>query len=210
MIRIAILENERTLADALGYIIGKDPDIKVVAIFEQGEKLLDSQTFDFDILLVDLNLGYHSMNGIELIVKLQQKESRIQYLVLTVYEDDDKVFDALSAGANGYILKSSEKSKIVDAIHDLHEGGSPMSPSIARKVTQSFMQNKQCKLAYKELLTQREREIIELISRGKLEKEVASELYISVKTVKNHITNIYQKLQVTTRVEALNKYFGRY
>lgn len=210
MIRIAILENEKALADALAFIIAKDTEIEVVATFESGEKLLESSEVLFDILLVDLNLGDNRMSGIELIIKFQRFHPEVQYLVLTVYEDDDKVFNALSAGANGYILKSSESLKIIEAIHDLNQGGSPMSPSIARKVTQSFSQANQGIRDIKMMLTQREIEIIEMISKGKLEKEVASDLFISIKTVKNHITNIYHKLHVTTRVEALNKYFGKF
>jgi DNA-binding NarL/FixJ family response regulator len=162
-----------------------------------------------DIVLMDIDLGEGRMTGIECIARLREKCLKTQFMVLTIYEDHQKVFDALSAGALGYVLKSASSEKIIEAIKDLHEGGSPMSPSIARKIALSFNHNTPQTTPQVDILTTREREVIELIAKGRMEKEVATELFISLKTVKTHISNIYTKLQVRTRVEALNKYFGR-
>ncbi|MEY4926215.1 MAG: hypothetical protein RI894_651, partial [Bacteroidota bacterium] len=160
-----------------------------------------------DIVLMDIDLG-SGINGIECIYQLtKQYNSKAKFLVLTLFEDSQHVFDALSAGASGYILKSSLPDKILLAIEETAAGGAPMSPQIAKMVVQSFQR---ANVPEANDLSTREREIIELISKGKIEKEVAAELNISSKTVKTHITNIYNKLQVNTRVEALNKYFGRY
>ena len=164
--------------------------------------------FEPDIILMDIDLGV-GMSGIECITFLKPLCPKAQFLILTIFEDYQKVFDALSAGALGYVLKSASQNKILEAILDLYEGGSPMSPSIARQITQRFSVSNLQSANNASLLTTREKEVIELIAKGKIEKEVAAALFVSLKTVKTHISNIYEKLQVHTRVEALNKYFER-
>lgn len=210
MIKVCIIENDRFLCETLKKVLTAKGDIEVVSIYDNAEDAIKSiPLIKPDVALVDIDLGMNQMTGIDCIAHLKQDHSSTLFMILTIYEDHQKVFDALSAGALGYVLKSDKPENIISAIHDLFDGGSPMSPSIARKIAQSFSIENQPVYNQASLLTQREREVIELISRGKLEKEVASELYISLKTVKSHITNIYSKLQVRTRVEALNKYFGR-
>jgi len=132
------------------------------------------------------------------------------FMMCTVYEDDEKIFEALSAGASGYILKKTEPNKMLDAIKELHEGGAPMSSQIARKVVAAF-QNKIPAPDGSNLtmLTPREKEILELLSRGLMYKEIAWELDISQETVRKHVYRIYEKLHVGNRVEAVNKYYGR-
>lgn len=210
-IEIAIVENERYFADALQMVLnGNGTGMSCQYIYTRAEDALKNLPLvKPDVILMDIDLGNDRLTGIDCIAKLCPTMPRTQFMVLTVYEDHKKVFDALSAGALGYILKSAKPDKIIAAIQELLEGGAPMSPSIARKVAHSFMGQDQKRTPDAELLTSREREVIELISKGMLEKEVASELFISLKTVKAHIANIYAKLQVHTRVEALNKYFGR-
>ena len=210
MIRVSIIENDRFLCETLRVVLNAKDKIEVLSIYLNGEDALEAlPTLRPDIVLVDIDLGHKRMNGIECITHLKSQLPDTQFLILTIFEDHQKVYDALSAGALGYVLKSDKPEKIIGAIQDLHDGGAPMSPSIARKIALSFNKENQADPVQVALLTSREREVIELISKGRLEKEVASELNISVKTVKAHISNIYSKLQVRTRVEALNKYFGR-
>ena len=129
-------------------------------------------------------------------------------MMCTVYDDDDHIFQALQSGATGYLLKRTSPAQILDAISDLHGGGSPMSSEIARRVV-NYMQQKNMPTESVELLTDRETEILDYLAKGYLYKEIASELFISKETVKKHIHNIYDKLHVQTRTEALNKAFYR-
>ncbi len=207
---IAIVENEVALCHALKLVINAVEDFSCLHTYTNGEDALRFLPQNSpDIVLMDIDLGEMRMTGIECIARLREQCPKTQFMILTIYEDHQKVFDALSAGALGYVLKSSSSEKIIEAIKDLHEGGAPMSPSIARKIALSFNQPTPQYSAEVDTLTTREREVIELIAKGRMEKEVAATLFISVKTVKTHISNIYAKLQVRTRVEALNKYFGR-
>ena len=131
-----------------------------------------------------------------------------QFIMCTVYDDDDHVFTALQSGASGYILKHTSPALILEAIRDLNEGGSPMSSEIARRVVNS-MQKPGEKVKSLELLTKLEAEILNFLAKGFLYKEIATELFISKETVKKHIHNIYNKLQVQTRTEALNKVYQK-
>ncbi len=210
MIKVSIIENDKFLCETLRVVLNAKDEVEVLSIYLNGEDALAAlPAIKPDIVLVDIDLGPHRMNGIECITFLKPELPNTQFLILTIFEDHQKVFDALSAGALGYVLKSDKPDKIITAIRDLHEGGAPMSPSIARKIALSFNRDHLADPRQVALLTAREREVIDLISKGRLEKEVAAELNISLKTVKAHISNIYTKLQVRTRVEALNKYFGR-
>lgn len=208
-IQVCIVENDESLLYALQVVINSHPDFVCEGTFKSGELALNLlPSYNPDIVLMDIDLG-DGMNGIECITALKIICPQVQFMILTIFEDYQKVFDALSAGALGYVLKSASQNKILEAIRDLYEGGSPMSPSIARQIALHFSNNTNKSTDKTALLTPREKEVIELISKGKLEKEVAAELFLSLKTVKTHISNIYEKLQVHTRVEALNKYFGR-
>lgn len=209
-ISIAIVENETHLCHALKIVINAVDGFECVQTYSNGEDALKFLPQNPpDIVLMDIDLGERRMTGIECIARLREYCPKTLFMILTIYEDHQKVFDALSAGALGYVLKSSPSEKIIEAIKDLYDGGAPMSPSIARKIALSFNQPITHISAEVDTLTTREREVIELIAKGRMEKEVAATLFISIKTVKTHISNIYTKLQVRTRVEALNKYFGR-
>ncbi len=210
MIRVSIIENDKFLCETLKVVLNAKDDVEVLSFHLTAEEaLVVLPELRPEIVLVDIDLGLKRMNGIEAITRLKPLLPETQFMILTIFEDHQKVFDALSAGALGYVLKSDKPEKIINAIHDLHEGGSPMSPSIARKLVLSMGTDHQADPAQAALLTSREKEVLNLISKGRIEKEVAAELAISVKTVKAHISNMYNKLQVRTRVEALNKYFGR-
>lgn len=208
-VQIAIVEDEENYRKALQVMLNGTPGFQCIYSFGSAEAALKELAgISIDIVLIDINLP--GMSGLELVRRLKPDVPRMQFLVLTVYEDEDKIFDALAAGASGYLLKSAPPLRIIDAIRELYDGGSPMSPQIARKVVASFRRpNTQQMTPYEALLTQREKEVLSLLSTGRLYKQIAEELHISVETVKSHCHNIYEKLHVTTRGEAVNKYFPR-
>jgi len=165
-----------------------------------------------NVVLMDINLG-EDESGIDCIRELKPQFPEILYMMCTVYEEDEKIFEALSAGANGYILKKTTPGKLLDAIKELYQGGAPMSSQIARKVVNAFQTrnleagNTQGKPI--NVLSNRENEILQLLAKGLLYKEIAAHLYISQETVRKHVYHIYEKLHVNNRVEAINKFFGR-
>jgi DNA-binding NarL/FixJ family response regulator len=166
---------------------------------------------------MDINLG-EGESGIDCVRELKPHNPEILFMMCTVYEDDEKIFEALAAGANGYILKKTTPVKLLDSIKELYEGGAPMSSQIARKVVNAF-QNKTLTDTGAEagspqgksitILSNRENEILGLLSKGLLYKEIAAYLFISQETVRKHVYHIYEKLHVNNRVEAINKFFGR-
>lgn len=157
-----------------------------------------------DVVIMDINMP--GINGIECIIKIKDDCPRTQFMIFTIYENDEKVFDALAAGASGYLLKKTPSEKILEAIIELNKGGSPMSTQIARKVINHF---KKSKILGHENLTNKENEILNLLSKGFLYKEIAVKLSISTGTVTQHIHNIYEKLHVTNKTEAINKMYRR-
>jgi DNA-binding NarL/FixJ family response regulator len=160
-----------------------------------------------DIVLMDINLG--GMNGIEVVRILKPRFPEMLFMMCTVYEEDEQIFEALAAGANGYILKKTAPAKLLESIRELHEGGAPMSSQIARKVVAAFNRAPKVPLAKLDSLSNRESEILVLLAKGLLYKEIAAQLNIAQETVRKHVYHIYEKLHVNNRVEAVNKYFGR-
>ena len=157
-----------------------------------------------DIVIMDINMP--GINGIDCIRKIKDDCPATQFMIFTIYENDDKVFDALAAGASGYLLKKTSGDKIIEAIKELYNGGSPMSSQIARKVIGHFKEN--TKPGHEDL-TKKENEILILLSKGFLYKEIAAQLSITVGTVTQHIHHIYEKLHVSNKTEAINKVFGK-
>ena len=156
-----------------------------------------------DIVIADISLP--GMRGTELIVRLKDKMPQTQFMVCSIHDDNDTIFEALKCGASGYILKDPVTAdEIIKAIHDLYKGGSPMSPYIARKVIDSFQ--KPVESNENSTLSIREREVLELLAKGLLYKEIAEKLGVTHETVKKHLKNIYQKLHVQNKIEALNKF----
>ena len=204
-IKVCIIENEKIYADSLGMVLSKQQDFEIDGIFYDAETaLIKLPDLYPDIILLDIDLGAFKKTGLDAIEEMLALSPQSQILILTIFDEYEKVFDALQKGALGYILKSDSGDKIIEAIRDVKNGGSPMSPTIARKVTQSFYaQNSEL-----QLLSARETEIITLISKGFSEKEVAAQLFLSPLTIKKHISNIYEKLQVKTRTAAIIKLFG--
>jgi DNA-binding NarL/FixJ family response regulator len=163
-----------------------------------------------DVVLMDINLG-GTESGIDCVKVLKPQMPATNFMMCTVYEEDEKIFEALSAGASGYILKKTAPGKLLEAIRELYQGGAPMSSQIARKVVAAF-QNKPATADNSnrlDELTNREKEILEQLSKGLMYKEIAAQLFLSAETVRKHVYHIYEKLHVNNRVEAVNRFFGR-
>ncbi|HRN80009.1 MAG TPA: response regulator transcription factor [Ferruginibacter sp.] len=202
-ISIAILEDEEIIRNALITLLCVQPDIEIAATFETGEHALEALTKQpVDVLLFDINLP--GISGIETISRLKAVQPQIQCMAITSYDDADNIFNALKAGATGYMLKNIQPDKLSEAIQEIHAGGSPMSSQIARKVVIEFANIKEDVL-YSAALSRRENEILQLLAKGFRYKEISAQLFISVETVRTHIRNIYEKLQVKTRDEAIRK-----
>lgn len=202
-ISIAIVEDEKNYNNALKKVINYQNDMKVVAQFFDGNEALKKlQDLSPDVVMMDIQL--QDMLGIEIIEKLKKHMSGTQFIMCTSFEDDEKIFNSLKAGAAGYLIKGESMDKILSSIRDVYNGGAPMSFSIARRVLNHF-EKKLIEVKGFDELTNREKEILELLSQGLLYKEIADQKCISMDTVKKHVGNIYRKLQVNNKVEAVNK-----
>lgn len=204
-VKVAIVEDQAEIRESLRVLIQGSAGFVCEYTYVDAESaLMELPSRDVNVVLMDIHLP--GMNGIECMMKLKEKMPSTQFMMCTVYDDDENIFKALESGANGYILKRTSPVQILEAIRDLSQGGSPMSSEIARKVVIN-LRRKDHLNTKTEILTQRENEILDFLSKGFLYKEIAAELFISKETVKKHIHNIYAKLQVQTRTEALNKAF---
>jgi DNA-binding NarL/FixJ family response regulator len=202
-IKVGIVEDQKQTREGLAVLInGSDGFICENAYETAEEALIEIPNLNLDVVLMDVHLP--GMNGIDCVEKLKHQCRSIQFLMHTSFEDTDIIFNALKAGASGYLLKTTPPSKILEAIIDVNNGGSPMSSQIARKVVDSFCpeNNKNFEI---QKLSEREREILNLLSQGLRYKEIAGKLFLSVETIRTHIRNIYEKLHVNSRTEALNK-----
>jgi len=206
-ISIAIVEDLDVVRNGLKDFISLSTDFIVVGAFKTGEEAFEHlPEIKPDIVIMDINLP--GMNGIECIRQVKGKSPGTQFMMFTVYENDDKVFEALKAGASGYLLKNTGLLHIAESVKELHEGGSPMSANIARKMVNLFRDNDK-KNPFLDLLSNREKEILQLLAKGLLYKEIAEQLGITTGTVRIHIHKIYEKLHVQNRTEAINKAFGK-
>ncbi|MCY7291447.1 MAG: response regulator transcription factor [Ferruginibacter sp.] len=206
MTPIIIIEDDEKIRNYLTALIAGSGEFNLQASFASAEEAI--QYFEngmgdiVELVLTDIQLPGKS--GIDFIVWLKPLRPEIQFMVLSAYDDADKVFKALKAGATGYILKNTEAAKLIQALNDLRKGGSPMSNEIARKVVNAFQQEIDYKDA-KENLSNREREVLHWLSKGFSYKEIGEKLFISVETVRTHIRNIYEKLHAGNKMEALRK-----
>jgi DNA-binding NarL/FixJ family response regulator len=206
-ITLAIVEDLDEVRDGLKNFISLSSDFKVLDTFKTAEEAVeDLPKLKPNIVIMDINLP--GMNGIECIRQVKDKSPGTQFMMFTVYENDEKVFEALKAGASGYLLKNTGLVQLIEALKELFNGGSPMSSNIARKLVTLFRETRNDTPSL-EVLSQRENEILHLLSKGLLYKEIAGQLTISVATVRQHIHKIYEKLHVQNRTEALNKAFGK-
>lgn len=206
-ITLAIVEDLDEVRDGLKNFISLSQDFKVLNTFKTAEDaVIDLPKLKPDVVIMDINLP--GMNGIDCIRKIKDKSPGTQFMMFTVYENDEKVFEALKAGASGYLLKNTGLVQLIESLKELYNGGSPMSANIARKLVTLF-RNEQKQTPNLEVLSNRENEILQLLSKGLLYKEIAEQLAISVSTVRQHIHHIYEKLHVQNRTEAINKAFGK-
>ena len=206
-LRIAVVEDDKTVREGLQMLLNGSPGFTCVAAYGNGEDAVAQlPEVNPDVVLMDINLP--GISGIECILALKEQNFPAQFIMLTVFEDPDAIFQSLSAGATGYLIKQTPPAKLLEAIQDVYRGGSPMSGEIARKVVQSF-QHPVPASGPDNGLTKREEEILSYLVKGYFYKEIAGQLFISTETVRTHIRNIYEKLQVRTRSEAILKYLRK-
>ncbi len=207
IISVAIVEDLDEVRDGLNNFISLSNEFIILNTFKTAEEALyEIPNLQPDIVIMDINLP--GMNGIECIRQVKDKCPKTQFMMFTVYENDEKVFEALKAGASGYLLKNTGLVQLIESLKELHNGGSPMSANIARKLVSVFRE-KQKEAEPVKTLSSRENEILQLLTKGLLYKEIADQLSISTSTVRQHIHHIYQKLHVQNRTEAINKAFGK-
>ncbi|HEV9037202.1 MAG TPA: response regulator transcription factor [Puia sp.] len=220
-ISVCIVDDNKDIRSALEQIILMADGYTLAGSYSDAEEALQKiPGAKPNIVLMDINLG-EGDNGIDCVRQLKPQYPDILFMMCTVYEEDEKIFEALKAGANGYILKKTAPGKLLDALRELYEGGAPMSSQIARKVVNAFQVRTPGDDPTSDagtttaspktisILSNRENEILELLARGMLYKEIAARLYISQETVRKHVYHIYEKLHVNNRVEAINKFYGR-
>jgi DNA-binding NarL/FixJ family response regulator len=216
-ISVCIVDDNKDIRSALEQIIEMADGYQLEGSFSGAEEAMEAiPLLKPNVVLMDINLG-EGESGISVVKELKPNHPDILFMMCTVYEEDEKIFEALTAGANGYILKKTAPGKLLEAIRELFEGGAPMSSQIARKIVNAF-QNKVISDSNIEgaaagksisILSNRENETLELLAKGLLYKEIAAQLFISQETVRKHVYHIYEKLHVNNRVEAINKFYGR-
>jgi DNA-binding NarL/FixJ family response regulator len=203
MIKVAIVEDNNTLRHSLEQLINKSEDTKCVCSLNNLLNVVSEfSKAKPDVVLMDI--GLPDISGIEGVRTVKNNFDNIQVLMFTVFEDDEKIFDAIRAGASGYILKKTPPQEIIEAIQQLHDGGAPMSPSIARKVIQAFQAEPSAAMEDFQL-TAREKEILYSLVDGLSYKKIAEKYFVSISTIRTHICNIYQKLHVNSKSQAVAK-----
>ena len=203
MIKLAIIEDNTALRQSLEQLFTRTSNMKCVASLNNLLNVVSEfQKSQPDIVLMDI--GLPAINGIEGVRTVKSNFESIQVIMFTVFEDDEKIFEAIRTGASGYLLKKTPPEEILDAINELHEGGAPMSPSIARKVIQAF-QVKPTTVLKDHQLTSREKEILYALVDGLSYKKIAEKYFVSIHTVRSHISSIYEKLHVNSKAQAVAK-----
>ncbi len=209
-ISVSIVEDNDKLRGTLAKVIARAEGFRFASDYGSAEDaLVDLPKVKPDVVLMDINLP--GMNGVECVRQLKTLVPGTQVMMLTVYEDTENIFNALAAGASGYMLKRTPAKELIEAIHEVKRGGSPMTTHIARKVVQSFQKSTGQQQAANELseLSEREQQVLDLLAQGLIYKEIADKLSISYETVHTYIRRIYEKLQVRTRTEAVAKFLQR-
>ena len=201
-IRVAIIEDDAALRNAIRERIAGDRRFVIVSDYASTEAAIKQLPQDLpDVVLSDINLP--GLSGIDCVRKLKPQMPNTQFVMLTVYEDAENIFRALTAGATGYLVKRASRSELLDAIVNVHRGESPMSSGIARKIVASFQRTEP---AETDKLSPREKQVLELLARGFLYKEIADQLQLSIPTINGYIRSIYEKLQVHSRSQAVAKF----
>ncbi len=208
-IAVSIVEDDPGVRSSLVKLINSSPGYRCVSHHSSAENALDEiPKLKPDVALMDINLP--GINGVECVRKLKPLLPRTQVIMLTVYQNTDHIFKALAAGATGYLLKQTPPTELLAAIRDVNAGGSPMSGHIARKIVQSFQDTSSAAArAESDSLSPREAEVLDLLAKGFLYKEIADQMKISYATVHTHIRHVYEKLHVRSRTEAVAKHLGQ-
>jgi DNA-binding NarL/FixJ family response regulator len=202
-VSVSIVEDNDKLRGTLARVLNRADGFRCISQHPSAEDAIkELPTVKPEVVLMDINLP--GMNGVECVRQLKKILPDVLIIMLTVYEDTENIFDALAAGASGYLLKRTTSAELIDAIRDVQRGGSPMTAHIARKVVQSFQKNAPAQPA--ENLSEREQQVLDLLSQGLMYKEIADKLQISYETVHTYIRRIYEKLRVRTRTEAVAKF----
>jgi DNA-binding NarL/FixJ family response regulator len=203
-ISASIVEDSDKFRETLARVLNRSEGFRCISHYPNAEEALKALPLDKpEVVLMDINLP--GINGVECVRQLKQLMPSVQVMMLTVYEDTENIFNALAAGATGYMLKRTSREELLEAIREVHRGGSPMNTPIARKVVQSFQRSAPAASAT-EALSPREQEVLDCLAQGFLYKEIAEKLNISYETVHTYIRRIYEKLQVRTRTEAVAKF----
>jgi DNA-binding NarL/FixJ family response regulator len=206
-IRVCIVEDNADMRESVALLLNQAPGLRCISTYASAEAAVrDLPSQKPDVALVDINLP--GMNGIECVAKLKAQLPKLQVLMLTRFEQSDRIFDSIRAGASGYLLKHTPADELIQAVEQVHAGGAPMTMQIARKVINHFQQIQKPSSEI-EKLTPREQEVLDLLAKGYLYKEIASQLGITINTLRNHLRTIYEKLHVHSRTEATVKYLGR-
>ena len=207
MIQVAIVEDDIEISQSLVDLISLENDFTLVKSFQNAEEFIFS-FMDLNVDVVLMDIGLPGQSGIQAVAKLKPRKPDVQFIMCTIFDDDEKVFQSLCMGATGYLVKNTTSDKLSDAIRTAYNGGSPMSAEIARKVVQSFQQRK-VQTDEADLLTSRQWEILNLLDQGYRYKEIAGKLDLSFDTIRTYCRNIYDVLQVHSRTDALNKVFPK-
>jgi len=206
-IRVLLVEDDQEVLDLVRSSLEREPDLRIVGTFNNGTEFLQKYPErEADVVVMDI--GLPDMSGIDCVARAKPLRPTTQFLMNTIFENPAYTFRALSAGATGYLLKNAGPERLAEAIRELHTGGSPMSPAIARLVIGSF-QGQLKNNIQDHALTQREKEILDQLAQGLMYKEVGIKLSISVETVRRHARNIYEKLQVGSRMAAIEKAYPK-
>jgi DNA-binding NarL/FixJ family response regulator len=205
-IKISIVEDQNEMRESLVAWLGDAPGLRCVGAHATGEEALKKIPEENpDVVLMDINLT--GMNGIQCVARLKESLPKTQVLMLTTYDEGDMIFDSLRAGANGYLLKNMPQAELVEAVQQVHAGGAPMSLQIARKVINHFHHINKPDPEISQL-TSREHEILKLLAKGYMYKEIADQLNITMSTVRSHVCAVYDKLHVHSRAQAAKKLTG--
>jgi DNA-binding NarL/FixJ family response regulator len=208
-IKLAICEDQPEVRNGFRYLLSLDPDIRVIGVFEDAEALLEAlraRSLSPEIVLMDIVLP--GIDGIEATRILKQRQPGIEVLILTIFEEKEKILEAIEAGAAGYLLKNTRPADLAVQIKELHAGGSPISPNVARTLFSELQRERRRDSSEQFHLTSREREIVRAVVEGLTYREIAERYSIAGSTVKKHILNIYSKLEVNSRVEFMKKVMG--
>jgi len=207
-ITISIVDDSADLRENIPGYLNASREFRCLKAYASAEEALADLPQNMpDVVLMDINLGKRGMDGIECVRRLKAQQHPVQIIMLTVFEDTEKIFSALAAGASGYLLKRLPPSELQEAIREVMAGGAPMSTSIALKVVQSF-QTSAAHQAEAAELSQREREVLNGLAKGLAYKQIADQLNVSIHTVRNYIRRIYEKLHVRSRTEAVAKFLS--